>query len=129
MHKIKFPIVKGKSDHWPKKAVCPICRQNKVLEPHSMAILMAGALLMDRTEDCGGPSDDMDGFLSLHWHGAHDGGKGEDPEIGCEVDIIQDCVGGQAELYFCSTKCLRQFLNWCVDELEGKIEEKRTMLR
>ncbi len=45
----------------------------------------------------------MDGFLSLAWHGAHDGGKGRDKEIGCMVDIIRDAVGGQADLYFCST--------------------------
>ncbi len=90
-----------------------------------MAILMAGAVMMDRRTKWGGPSKNMDGFLTLCWHGAHDGGEGIDPEIGCLVDIALDVVGGQAELYFCSTKCLRQFLNACVDELERKIKVRR----
>ena len=29
------------------------------------------SMLMDRAKDEGGPSDDLDGFLALHWHGAH----------------------------------------------------------
>jgi len=76
MAELKFPVVKGKSNHWPKKPLCAICGKNKVFEPHSMAILYAGAMLMDRAKDEGGPSDDLDGSLELHWHGAHDGGTG-----------------------------------------------------
>ncbi len=51
MAELKLPIVKGKSSHWPKKPLCPICGKNKVFEPHSMAILAAGAMLMDRAKD------------------------------------------------------------------------------
>jgi hypothetical protein len=121
MAELKFPVVKVKSNHWPKKPLCPICGKNKVFEPHSMAILTAGAMLMDRARDSGGPSNDLDGFLALHWHGAHNGGQGKDDDVFCGVDIIRDAIGGQADLYFCSTECLRKFLNACVDELEGKI--------
>jgi hypothetical protein len=77
----------------------------------------------------GGPSNKMDGFLSLAWHGAHDGGKGRGKEIGCVVDIIRDAVGGQADLYFCSTGCLRRFLNACVDELERRMAKERKALQ
>ena len=125
MAELKFPVVKGKSWHWPKKPLCPIRGKNKVFEPHSMAILTAGAMLMDRAKDEGGPSGDLDGFLALHWHGAHDGGKGQDGDIFRGVDIIRDVFGGQADLYFCSTECLRKFLNACVDELEKKMAEAR----
>ncbi len=123
MAELKFPVVKGKSSHWPKKPLCPICGKNKVFEPHSMAILAVGAMLMDRATDSGSMSDDLDGFLALHWHGAHDGGKGKDRELFCGVDIVRDAFGGQADLYFCSTKCLRKFLNACVDELERKVAD------
>ena len=122
--KLKFPIVKGKKDHWPLKAVCPICGKGKVLEPHSMAILSAGAMLVDRKQKTGRPSDTMDGFMSLMWHGAHDRGKGKYREIGCGVNIMFDVMGGQADLYFCSTKCLRRFFDKCVDELEGRMDEE-----
>jgi hypothetical protein len=127
--KLKLPVVKGKSAHWPKQSLCPICGKNKVLEPHSMALLSAGALLMDRVEDSGGPSDALDGFLELHWHGAHDSGRGKDRDTYCVVDIVRDALGGQADLYFCSTKCLREFLNTCVDELERKVAEARRSKR
>ena len=63
--------------------------------------------------------------LRLIWHGAHDGGTGRDPGIEASVDIVEDTRGGQADLYFCSTGCLRQFLNECVDELERRIEKAR----
>ena len=32
---------------------------------------------MDRAKDEGGPSDDLDGFLELHLHGAHVEAKGK----------------------------------------------------
>ena len=91
-----------------------------------MAILIGGALLMDRTNDSGRMSDDLDGFLTLTWHGAHDTGVGKDRGIYASVDLAENTRGGQFEVYFCSTNCLRSYLNFCVDELEKKIEEKRS---
>ncbi|MCC5845476.1 MAG: hypothetical protein JJU05_14600 [Verrucomicrobia bacterium] len=121
---LSLPVVEGKRTHWPEKAVCPMCAEKKVFEPHSFAVLSAGALLMDRKSDSGGMSDDLDGFLNLLWHGAHDGGQGGDREICCVVDIMRDVVGGQGEAYFCSIQCLRAFLNKCVDELENKVRKE-----
>ncbi|HCE42607.1 MAG TPA: hypothetical protein DET40_03565 [Lentisphaeria bacterium] len=125
MKKLKLPVIKGKTECWPNKAICPICGKHKVFEPHSMAILSAGACLMNRKEKYGGPSNQMDGFMHISWHGAHDGGIGKDREIGCIVDIVKDVIGGQAELYFCSTQCLRKFFDSCVNELEKKIKKSR----
>ena len=88
-----------------------------------MAILEGGALFMDRRAKNGGSSDDMDGFLSLTWHGAHDGGLGQDRDIYTKVHIADDIRGGQFEIYFCSTACLRSYLNFCVDELENEIRQ------
>jgi hypothetical protein len=88
--------------------------------------LGGGALLMDRKDDSGGPDDKMDGFLHLSWHGAHDGGLGEDKGIGARIEIARDVRGGQFDLYFCSTKCLRSYLNFCVDELERKLRQERS---
>lgn len=82
---------------------------------------------MDRKADTGGPDNSMEGFLSLSWHGAHltEGGTGKDPELFVNMDVARDCIGGQFELYFCSTDCLRLFLNQCVDALEQNIREER----
>lgn len=108
--------------YFPKEALCPVCRAAKVLEPHSMAIINLGAILMTNRETGSGTmSSDLDGFLRLIWHGAHDGGLGRDSGIDAHVEIVEDAHGGQADLYFCSTRCLRGFLNACVDELEHRI--------
>jgi hypothetical protein len=120
---MKLPVVKGNTSNFPIKALCPWCKKNKVLEPHSFAVLEGGALLMNRKTNSGGPDDKMEGFLCLSWHGAHDGGIGKDRAIGAFIEIVNDVRGGQFDLYFCSIKCLRSFLNFCLDELESKIEK------
>jgi hypothetical protein len=101
----------------------PTIKNNKVFEPHSFAVLSGGASLMDRKKEFGGPDERMDGFLALHWHGAHDDGAGDHREIYKIIDIARKIKGGQFDIYFCSTNCLRQYLNYCVDELEKKMNE------
>ena len=82
-------------------------------------------MLMDRADNSGGPSDALDGFLDLTWHGAHDGGSGPDRDIHLAVPLADRVKGGQFEFYFCSTTCLRAFLNAAVDELENRIRRER----
>ncbi len=122
---MKLPTVRGRTTHHPKKALCPWCQKNKVLEPHSFAMLGGGALLMNRKDKSGGPDDDLDGFLYIAFHGAHEGGLGKDKGIGAMVELASGVRGGQFDLYFCSTKCLRGYLNFCVDELEEQIRKER----
>jgi hypothetical protein len=82
-------------------------------------------MLMDRKRENGGPDDRMDGFLALDWYGAHDGGQGRDRDIFERIEIGKDVRGGQFDILFCSTKCLRAYLNFCVDELEKKIMTRK----
>ena len=83
---------------------------------------------MDRKRLNGGFHDRMDGYTSVTWHGAHDNGLGKDRDIFTSVYFAEDCEGGQFEIYFCSTNCLRAFFGSWVDALEAKIEkEKRAM--
>ena len=62
---MKFPLVRGDKNSFPRKAVCPQCKKRKVFEPHSMVILGGGALLMDRNRENSIHSDSLEGFLSL----------------------------------------------------------------
>lgn len=126
---MKFPVLKSRHTQHPNKAVCPQCGKRKVLEPHSMAIFAGGALLMDQKRQNGGPHDRMDGFVSITWHGAHDTGMGRDRDIFTSVDFARDCRGGQFEIYFCSTACLRSFFNSWVDALETKIQKEKAKIR
>jgi hypothetical protein len=90
-----------------------------------MAILEGGAMRMSRNRKSGGPHESLDGFLALRWHGAHDSGSGTNRDIHTQVYIAEECRGGQFEIYFCSTKCMRAFLNACVDTLDRKIANER----
>ena len=125
MPRIRFPVVRKKQVVFPEKARCPWCRKRKVYEPHSMAILNAGAMRRvgkDRYE----MATDTSAFLTLTWHGAHSGGSGEMPEIHASVDVAAEVANGQFDLYFCSTACLRGFLNYSVDALEKKMGSARS---
>jgi hypothetical protein len=124
MHKIKLPVVGKKQVVFPDRAVCPWCRKRKVYEPHSMAILNAGAMRQvgkDRYE----MATDTQAFMTLMWHGAHPGGKGDLRDVYASVHIADEVANGQFDLYFCSTACLRGFLNYCVDALEERMEAAR----
>lgn len=124
-HRMKFPLLKSRHTKHPKNAICPQCKKGNVLEPHSMAIFEGGAMFMDRKRLIGGLHDQMDGFVDIRWHGAHGTGFGRDPDIYTSVDCARDCRGGQFEVYFCSTSCLRAFFNSWVDALEAKIRKEK----
>lgn len=125
MADVQFPILTGDQIIFPQEALCPWCKQHKVLEPHSMAILSAGALVPDGENFI--MLDKAATFFDLSWHGAHSDmhGVGRDPDLYAEVKIVDTVSIGQFDLYFCSTACLRGFLNYCVDELERRIEQTR----
>jgi len=80
---------------------------------------------MDKNRENGGPDDRMDAHLFLTWHGAHNGGQGKDKDIYEVIEIAKDVRGGEFDIYFCSTKCLRAYLNYSVDELEKKIKNDK----
>jgi hypothetical protein len=90
-----------------------------------MAILNAGALRRVG-KDSYEMATDMKAFLTLTWHGAHSGGKGEFAEIHASVNVADEVANGQFDIYFCSTTCMRGFLNYCVDQLQERMESARS---
>ena len=111
----------------PGRLRCLWCNRPNVSEPNSMAILTGGALLLNKKRDTSLQSDLLDGYLYLTWHGLH---SDKQPEGNYEYEnlaIAKGVRGGQFELYFCSTKCVRSFFDHVVDSLEAKIKKsKRT---
>ena len=81
---------------------------------------MNGGALKKLDDRNSAPSPDLEAFLTLGYHGAHGGSKSEPSAT---VSIAEDVPIGQFEYYFCSTECLRQFLNKCVDELERRVAD------
>ncbi|MBI5653204.1 MAG: hypothetical protein HZC40_22575 [Chloroflexi bacterium] len=84
-----------------------------------MAILNAGAMRPTAPE-CYEMAQDDAAFMTLSWHGNdtpnNPRGHGEFATIRI-ADLVDT---GQFEFYFCSTDCLRAFLNYCVDDLERR---------
>ena len=82
----------------------------------------------DAKHHCAEIAEDCIGFLDLIWHGERNGETELGSEIVVYLPLADETPGGQFEFYFCSTQCLRDFLNACVDELETEIAEKRVKL-
>jgi hypothetical protein len=114
MSSIKFPVVKGKQVVFPKNHLCPWCRKRKLGEPPGAAILNAGAMRPTKPE-CYEMAQDDAAFMTLIWH-SNDPKNYDDASI----EIAELVDSGQFDLNFCSTDCLRAFLNYCVDELEQR---------
>jgi hypothetical protein len=116
---MRFPVQKGASKAKAKSRTgkCLECGRSKVHEPHGFAFLNAGALRkIDKRNSV--MAADLEGFLTLGFHGAHSGTKNEPSAY---LPVAEDSPLGQFEVYFCTTKCLRSFFNRCVDELERRI--------
>src|SRR5688572_13731538 len=109
-----YPVLKG-DDKEPTH--CAVCERS-CGEPGEFLVLASGALLhTDASRQDGGPHELMSAYLTLVKHGAEPDG----PYV--RLDIVEDLIGGQADLMFCSSRCLRQFLNAAVDELERRSRE------
>ena len=121
---MKLPVIQSSPNYFPQDGFCPWCRR-KIGEPHSFVELGGGALLKDRKSKIAGPSDQMEGLLTLTWHGAHDDGEGEDRDFDAITYLVEFVRGGFFGIYFCSTTCLRAFFNFCVDELDRDIATAR----
>lgn len=67
-------------------------------------------------------SDDLDGIRVI-WNGAPSGGIRQGPGLEGHVHVVEETRGVQADLYFCPIKCVREFLNACVVELDCKVAE------
>ena len=119
---MKFPLQKGRSTAGlgARRGECPVCHKRKVHEPYGFAFLTGGALRkIGRKHSTIDPN--LVGFLTLGYHGAHNSGLDEPSVI---LDIADGVTLGQFDFYFCSTKCLRMFLNKCVDELDRRLKTK-----
>ena len=116
-----LPAIKGNSDPFFDRRACRVCGARGLHEPNSFAVLGGGTV--GSVPEGAAPT--FDGlWLDMSWHGAHSDqkGTGQRPGTGGHVRIVEDAPGWEFAIYFCSTSCLRQFLNGCVDELEKRIK-------
>ena len=114
---IQYPVVSGEKVVHPLGDICPVCGVNQFGgEGRPMAVINAGALVEISPNEYAS-SEDATAFFTLAWHACGIPSSGRSASI----EVAEWVQGGQFDLYFCSTKCLRAFFNRCVDALEAKI--------
>jgi hypothetical protein len=129
---MRFPVIFEK-ESWPdykrrgkrKFSQC-ICGKKHIFEPHTFVTLDGGALAIKGDSSTKLPKGvKLKGFLDMSFHGGHGcqhRGCDEKPDNRHAITFIAlEATDGQYEMYFCSTRCLRKFLNAAVDDLERKI--------
>lgn len=118
---MEFPLVSGEDSCFPlniDQAYCPICRKNNLGVTQECAFIHGGALSLDPDNKYSLiQSDNVQGFLFLDWNGPNN--------QTVDFELARDVKKGQYTINFCSTKCMRKFLNHCVDQLEEKIENSK----
>lgn len=113
---MRFPVIKGKG-FLLSRPRCPQCGGRST--PGAFAVLDGGAMRVTNAKTGDAVmADDCAGFLDVVWHGGAN-------DVDAMVSLAEDTPKGQFEFYFCSTKCLRAFLNTCVDELEKRVKAAR----
>ena len=121
---MRFPVQKDLSKA-AKAGQCLVCRRAGAHEPNDFAYLNGGGLRM-LNKDSSVVAPDLEGFLSIGFHGGHSETH-SNPDA--RLDIADNARFGQFELYFCSTACLRKFFGLCVDALEQQLSRKTTANR
>lgn len=94
---------------------CRHCGENVFKETETFVILAGGALVRRVVK-----SNPVKAFLSLKWRAPFSRGEGGMLK---SVDIVDYSDDRQFDLRFCSSACLRNFLNSQVDALDGQIDE------
>ncbi|WP_435263863.1 hypothetical protein [Tenacibaculum sp. nBUS_03] len=112
---MEYPIITKKTkSFFPNDEICPICKTNRITLNSEFYVLNGGAL-EKINNDTSIPSDIMEGFLSVQYH------SGENSEnYGFNIDIVDESKGGQFDIYFCSTNCMKEFFNQLIDTIEKK---------
>ena len=126
--KISFPILFDRRDEFPRRSVCGWCKKRGT--PHQVeqvglgfeALLKDPELSEEEGDDVFLPSDELAASVRLSYvedHGI------VDETILLHTNIARNVIGGQGCVGFCSTDCLREFLCFCVDDLDGKIKKEK----
>lgn len=112
---MKYPIISKKTkSFFPTSDICPICQTNRT-QLNSEFFVLNGGALKKINKKTSLSTKKMEGFLSLQYHSGENG-----QNCGFNIDIVDQSKGGQFDIYFCSTNCLRLFLNELVDCIEEK---------
>ena len=132
MEEIKFPVIDHKGDNvYPEGNICPICKKEKVFTKNDRHIEISGGglFVLNKKEEYKKSIPETEGFLSLVWYEKVKNKNGISLWDGSYMDIVERSANGIYSLSFCSTKCLREFINKCLDEFERRVEKRKELIR
>jgi len=110
----RYPLLKNcERGYLPRNGRCLICHK-KIR--HVVVTLSAGAVY-DIDPDKKQDEPLLEGFWYLSFHTSN-----TDCKDNAWLEIVRDLVGGQFDLQFCSTKCLRVFFAKILRDFENRIE-------
>lgn len=111
---MKYPLITKKDKpFYPQDNLCPICKHDRTLNSE-FYVINAGALKKGNDHTYV-PDEDSKGFLSMAYHPDHHSKK-----QGKSIEIVSGAKGGQFDLYFCSTTCMRTFFDNLISEFEAQ---------
>ncbi len=125
MKDIEFPILEDESSSYPVSegaSVCPVCKAKEISGEKERAFIHGGAILLGEASDNGTQKfqliDELQAFLYFDWESGNQ-------DKYAELELATAVKKGQFNFTFCSTTCLRSFLNSCVDNLENRIRKEK----
>jgi len=103
---------------YPAENGCPACGQPF---SHGFAYMMGGAILLSKDRQNSLAHDRLEGFLHIGFHGSDADASGS-----ADILVVDDVVGGQFDLQWCSVRCMRAWLTKLLDTLEADISREQS---
>ena len=113
---MEFPVLHGKQHNFPDVSdpVCPVCKLKNVWGSNEYVELSCGSQIEN--------AQTIESDLWLDWFSNKDSNG---VQAQAELAIASEVSSSRLQFAFCSTDCLRKFLNTAVDSLECKIHETK----
>ena len=112
---MKYPI-DFKTDTWLKSTSCDQCDGPM---PENEFVSLAIGATQDYAKDDVVDLSATEVTFQLDWQGPQE-------QTGTGFPVVKNTVDGGCCLNFCSSACLRAFLNDCVDNLDRLIEKEKS---
>lgn len=97
---------------------CPNCGRAFV---SGFAYLSGGALLLSPDNETSNETERLKAFLNIGFHG-----KDGDMRDSTGATLVDDVIGGQFDLNWCSIACMRLWFNRLMDEMENRLPIARS---
>jgi len=122
---MKLPVINSRSAaFYPEDFKCPVCSQ-PLKEPNSFLVVNGGAMKRISRNFSEGVCEDLRGFLDIRFYGPTGKGLGKYKNKAADREIVRNSKGGQFDLNFCSTDCLRIFVNSIIDDMEKELNKPK----